>query len=92
MLQKTILPSLCSINNLRLSTAHFTTNNKSYNHLLTETRDNNIGLITLNRPKALNALCIELLDEIVDALTEFENDDNISAIIITGSGGIINIL
>ena len=90
-LYKSVFPSLSAINNLQgfhqLSTTHFATSNKSYNHLLTETRDNNIGLITLNRPKALNALCIELLDEIVEALMEFEKDDNISAIIITGSGG-----
>ena len=60
---------------------------QSYQHVLTEKRDNNIGLITLNRPKALNALCKDLLDEIVDALETFEVDDDISAIIITGSGG-----
>lgn len=59
---------------------------QSYQHVLTERRDNNIGLITLNRPKALNALCKDLLDEIVDALETFEVDDDISAIIITGSG------
>jgi len=59
---------------------------KTYQHLLTERRDNNIGLITLNRPNALNALCKDLLDEIVDALETFEGDDDVSAIIITGSG------
>lgn len=65
---------------------------QSYQHVLTEKRDNNIGLITLNRPKALNALCKDLLDEIVDALETFEVDDDISAIIITGSGGTFCVL
>lgn len=95
-LNKSVLPTLSTMMNKsypqfqtfhRLSTTHFTTS-QTYNNLLIEKRDNNIGIITLNRPKALNALCIELLDEIVRALQEFEKDDTISAIIITGSGGI----
>ena len=82
-LHKSIIPSTSLI-----SIHPFSTNaTTQYQHLLTETRDNNIGLITLNRPKALNALCIDLLDEIVSALEGFENNDDISAIIITGSGG-----
>ena len=85
-----ILPSLSTLNHdcmHRISATSFTTAAKSYQHVLTEKRDNNIGLITLNRPTALNALCKDLLDEIVDALETFEGDDDISAIIITGSGG-----
>lgn len=45
----------------------------------------NVGLITLNRPKALNALCGQLMTELSTALTEFENDDKVGAIVITGS-------
>eukprot|EP01084_Bolivina_argentea_P158629 276295_1 len=83
-LHKSITPSLCSLH--RLSTHFASTSQSSYEHLLTETRDNKIGLITLNRPKALNALCEDLLNEIVNALEAFENDTDISAIIITGAG------
>ena len=43
------------------------------------------GLITLNRPKALNALCDGLLNDLIHAATVFDNDDNVGAIVITGS-------
>lgn len=45
----------------------------------------NVGLITLNRPKALNALCNDLMKELSIALTQFEKDPSIGAIVITGS-------
>jgi enoyl-CoA hydratase len=45
----------------------------------------NVGLITLNRPHALNALNAELIDEVNAALDGFEADDNIGCAIITGS-------
>lgn len=45
----------------------------------------NVGLITLNRPKALNALCKQLMSELSQALTEFEADKSVGAIVITGS-------
>jgi len=44
-----------------------------------------VGLITLNRPKALNALCGQLVAELGQALDAFEADDAIGAIVITGS-------
>ncbi|MDY0240651.1 MAG: enoyl-CoA hydratase [Rhodospirillaceae bacterium] len=44
-----------------------------------------VGLITLNRPKALNALFSPLIEEMRIALDDFEADDAIGAIIITGS-------
>jgi enoyl-CoA hydratase len=55
-----------------------------YQYLLAETR-NRVGLITLNRPKQLNALCDALMDELGDALNKFEADENIGCIVITGS-------
>jgi enoyl-CoA hydratase len=45
----------------------------------------NVALITLNRPKALNALSTPLTIELGDALGGFERDDNIGAIVITGN-------
>lgn len=48
-------------------------------------RHDNVGLITFNRPKALNALCAELIDELGVALSDFEADDDIGCIVITGS-------
>ncbi|XP_066027139.1 enoyl-CoA hydratase, mitochondrial-like [Pocillopora verrucosa] len=45
----------------------------------------NVGFIQLNRPKALNALCDQLMSELQDALDDFETDKNVGAIVITGS-------
>ena len=45
-----------------------------------------VAVITLNRPKVLNALNLQLVRELDDALTEFEHDDGVGAIIITGAG------
>lgn len=45
----------------------------------------NVALITLNRPKALNALCNGLMKELSAALISFEKDSSISVIVITGS-------
>ena len=56
----------------------------AYETIVTETRDR-VGLITLNRPKALNALSKTLIEELGRALDGFEADDGIGAIVITGS-------
>jgi len=55
-----------------------------YQNILVESRDN-VGLITLNRPKALNALSDDLMDEIADAVDGFEADDSIGALVIAGN-------
>jgi enoyl-CoA hydratase len=56
----------------------------SYEHIVVETRGP-VGLITLNRPKALNALCDALVREVGTALDGFEADADIGAVVITGS-------
>ena len=55
-----------------------------YENILVETRGR-VGLVTLNRPKALNALNDALMDELGAALTAFDQDEGIGAIVITGS-------
>ncbi len=55
----------------------------SYENILTETRGR-VGLITLNRPKALNALNDALMNELGDALEKFDADENIGCMVITG--------
>lgn len=49
------------------------------------TRHDRVGVITLNRPKALNALNNELMDELGSALLAFDADEGIGAIVITGN-------
>ena len=56
----------------------------SYQTLLVETLGK-VGLIRLNRPKQLNALNDELMDELGEVLLNFDRDEAIAAIVITGS-------
>ena len=56
----------------------------AYEHILVETRGA-VGLVILNRPEALNALCATLIKELAVALDVFEADDVIGAIVLTGS-------
>ncbi|MDT5225682.1 MAG: enoyl-CoA hydratase [Mycobacterium sp.] len=56
----------------------------AYETILVE-RDERVGIITLNRPKALNALNSQVMNEVTSAAIELDNDDSIGAIIITGS-------
>jgi enoyl-CoA hydratase len=56
----------------------------AYNTILVETRGK-VGLVTLNRPQALNALNAELVGELNAALDRFEADPAIACVIITGS-------
>jgi enoyl-CoA hydratase len=56
----------------------------AYENILVETRGR-VGLITLNRPKALNALNAALIADLGRALDAFEADDEIGAIVLTGS-------
>lgn len=56
----------------------------SYENLIVETRGN-VGLITFNRPRALNALNAALIDELYDALVGFEGDQAVGCMVLTGS-------
>ncbi len=56
----------------------------AYQNIIVETREH-VGLITLDRPKALNALNSELMRELGEALLKFDADETIGAIVITGS-------
>lgn len=55
-----------------------------YENILVETQAK-VGLIRLNRPKALNALNDQLMDELGHALNAFDADEDIGCIVITGS-------
>src|SRR5580692_4377720 len=57
---------------------------KAYETILVE-QDERVGTITLNRPKALNALNSQVMAEVTSAAAELDDDPGIGAIIITGS-------
>lgn len=60
----------------------------TYEMILTSTQgpdSRKVGIVTLNRPKQLNALNDQLMDELASALKAFDADDSIGCIILTGS-------
>ncbi|KIW80883.1 hypothetical protein Z517_03906 [Fonsecaea pedrosoi CBS 271.37] len=63
----------------------FQSTSNSYENILVSTPRPGVGLITLNRPKALNALSSALFVELNDALKKYEDDKDIGAIVLTGS-------
>lgn len=59
-----------------------------YENILVEIKNENIGIITLNRPKAYNALSTNLILEVSNALKNFDEDENIAVVILTGANGV----
>jgi len=56
----------------------------TYEMILSETRGR-VGLITLNRPQAMNALNNQLMRELMDALETFDKNESIGAMVLTGN-------
>jgi enoyl-CoA hydratase len=56
-----------------------------YEHILIERQDG-VGIITLNRPEALNAINRKLGEELLDAVKALDADDTIGCLVITGAG------
>jgi enoyl-CoA hydratase len=56
----------------------------TYQYIIAETHGK-VGLVTLNRPQQLNALCDALVDELGAALAAFEADEGIGCVVLTGS-------
>jgi len=54
-------------------------------NIIVEKKPNGVGLIQFNRPKVMNALNRATMDEVVDALTQFQGDADVRAAIITGN-------
>lgn len=57
----------------------------NYEYILTSRPEPSVFLITLNRPKALNALSSPLFAELNKALEEADRDDSVGAMVLTGS-------
>jgi enoyl-CoA hydratase len=58
---------------------------ENYHYILVE-RDERVGIVTLNRPEVLNALNNHVVSELVSALEEFDRDNEIRCMVITGAG------
>lgn len=67
----------------RMSSASSTLKD-SYEYVLVEKREA-VGLVTLNRPRALNALSDGLFDDLIHACNALDRDDSVGCMILTGS-------
>lgn len=61
------------------------TGNYEFVKIETAGEKKNVGIVTLNRPKNLNALCDKLITEVNHALNHFNSDSSIYAIVLTGN-------
>ena len=57
----------------------------AFENIIVET-DGNLGILKINRPDVLNAVNVETMLEIERAMTDFQKDDTITVVIITGEG------
>ena len=57
----------------------------SYEYIKVEKTDGGVGVITLHRPKALNALCDDLFGDLVHAGQALDADPSIGCLVLTGS-------
>jgi enoyl-CoA hydratase len=57
----------------------------NYQSILVD-RDERVGIVTLNRPKELNAINFQLVSELANALEELDRDEEILCMVITGAG------
>ena len=61
-------------------------NPENYHSMLIERRDDGVAIVTLNRPKKLNAVDSVMHTELTRFSTDFANDDGLRALVITGAG------
>ena len=66
-------------------TRNFCYANLKLENVLFEKFDYGVGLVTLNRPKALNALCDALFNDLNVILNKFDKDPGVRAIVLTGT-------
>ena len=87
MFKVSILAGRSAFKNVALAQQLMKMSTASHNMIKVEKvgTNNHVGLITLNRPKALNALCAELMNELEQTLVEFQNDASVRCVVITGS-------
>jgi len=82
---KSRLSATSSFSRLSFTVRTMTTGTSQYENLLISRPDPGVELITLNRPKALNALNSALVIELCEALKKADEDPNVGALVITGS-------
>ncbi|TKX26340.1 enoyl-CoA isomerase/hydratase-2 [Elsinoe australis] len=79
------LPAFAPSTLPRLATRASSTQSQTYEHLTLTTPAPKVAQITLNRPKALNALCTPLIADLNACLSALRTDPTIHAVVLTGS-------
>jgi len=81
-----ILPSSLVATRHHFSTSSPSSSSLQYITVEKKGEGDKVALITLNRPKALNALCDGLMREVSSVLDELETDPNVGCCVLTGNG------
>ncbi|XP_060237923.1 enoyl-CoA hydratase, mitochondrial isoform X2 [Meriones unguiculatus] len=85
---RALVPRACSslLSSVRCPELRRFASGANFQYIIAEKKgkNSNVGLIQLNRPKALNALCNGLIEELNQALETFEEDPAVGAIVLTG--------
>ena len=94
MMQPVIRNAMTTPMPQRMILTRLMSSNTQYQYIKTDTAgtEGRVGLVTLNRPKALNALCAGLMDELIRALNDMDNDPKIGAIVVTGSEKVFKLI
>lgn len=69
-----------------IASRSFSTTKTGDEFVLMEKKGAGVALLTLNRPKSLNALCDGLMQELIEKLKDIDQDDTVRAAVITGTG------
>ncbi|CAN0544235.1 unnamed protein product [Ectocarpus sp. 12 AP-2014] len=72
------------VGGLRFAALSSSSSNAKFDNVLVERRER-VGIVTFDRPKALNALNSGLIQDICSAAEAFEGDPEVGAIVLTGS-------
>ncbi|KIW12131.1 hypothetical protein PV08_09406 [Exophiala spinifera] len=85
LVARPLAPAISSAPRTLPRLVRFQSTSANYENILVSSPRPGVGLITLNRPRALNALSSALFVELNDALKKYEEDKEIGAIVLTGS-------
>merc|ERR1712203_42700 len=87
LLSRQVVSQATRLVSTKLVNSSRTLSTNTWQHIKTERRgtDDRVGLVALNRPKALNALCGPLMQELTQALEEWDKDPSIGAMVLTGN-------
>lgn len=79
------MPSKTIIRGIRFFSSSGSYSDLKLDNCKFEVNEHGVGLVTINRPKAMNALCDALYEDLYKVFTRMDKDENVGAIVLTGN-------